>query len=45
MDVFKGQNLLEFADRFKTDLDCKKYLSQIKWEKGYTCCKCEHPRS
>ena len=27
MDIFKGQNLLEFSDRFKTDLDCKEYLS------------------
>jgi len=30
MDVFKGQNLLEFSDRFKTDEDCKEYLAQIK---------------
>jgi len=26
MDIFKGQNLLEFSDRFKTDEDCKAYL-------------------
>ena len=26
MEIFKGQNLLEFAERFKTDLDCKDYL-------------------
>jgi transposase-like protein/transcription elongation factor Elf1 len=45
MDIFKGQNLLEFTDRFKTDLDCKKYLSQVKWEKAYTCHKCGHPKS
>jgi transposase-like protein len=45
MDIFKGQNLLEFTDWFKTDLDCKKYLSQIKWEKGYTCRKCGHLKS
>ncbi|MBC7655298.1 MAG: IS1595 family transposase, partial [Oligoflexus sp.] len=30
MDIFKGQNLLEFSDRFKTDEDCKEYLSTIK---------------
>ena len=29
MDIFRGQNLLEFAERFKTDLDCKEYLGQI----------------
>lgn len=40
MDVFKGQNLLEFAERFKTDLDCKEYLGQIKWKADYSCRKC-----
>lgn len=30
MDIFKGQNLLKFSDRFKTDEDCKKYLAEIK---------------
>ncbi|MEW7281155.1 IS1595 family transposase [Aquimarina sp. 2201CG1-2-11] len=40
MNIFKGQNLLEFAERFKTDLDCKEYLSQIKWKEGYACRKC-----
>jgi hypothetical protein len=29
MDIFKGQNLLEFSDRFKTDQDCKEYLAFI----------------
>ena len=27
MNIFKGQNLIEFAERFKTDEDCKEYLS------------------
>lgn len=45
MDVFKGQNLIEFSDRFKTDLDCKEYLAQIKWEKGFKCIKCGHNAS
>ncbi|MCY4561767.1 MAG: IS1595 family transposase, partial [Flavobacteriaceae bacterium] len=35
MNIFKGQNLLEFSERFQTDLDCKKYLSEIKWNKGF----------
>ena len=26
MELFKGQNLLEFTERFKTDLDCEEYL-------------------
>lgn len=42
MDIFKGQNLLEFSDRFKTDLDCKQYLSVIKWKDGFKCVKCNH---
>ncbi|MBU0694997.1 MAG: IS1595 family transposase [Bacteroidetes bacterium] len=45
MDIFKGQNLLEFSDRFKTDEDCKEYLSTIKWETGYVCKKCNHTKS
>ncbi|REG78242.1 hypothetical protein C8N25_1221, partial [Algoriphagus antarcticus] len=28
MDIFQGQNLLEFSDRFKTDDDCKSYLAE-----------------
>ncbi len=30
MTIFKGQNLLEFSDRFKTDENCKEYLAEIK---------------
>jgi hypothetical protein len=45
MDVFKGQNLLEFSDRFKTDEDCKRYLAQIKWKDGFECIKCGHKKS
>ena len=42
MDIFKGQNLLEFSDRFKTNLDCKEYLSDLKEETDYKCLKCNH---
>lgn len=45
MDIFKGQNLLEFSDRFKTDEDCKKYLADIKWKVGFECVKCGHKRA
>ena len=44
MDIFKGQNLLEFSDRFKTDTDCKEYLSLIKSKTPYKCLKCDHSR-
>lgn len=42
MELYKGRNLLEFAERFKTDEDCKEYLSSYKWEDGYKCVKCGH---
>lgn len=42
MEIFKGQNLIEFVERFNTDEKCKEYLSEIKWSKGYVCRKCEH---
>lgn len=45
MDIFKGQNLLEFSDRFKTDKECKKYLAEIKWQDGFECLKCGHTKS
>jgi len=44
MDIFRGQNLIEFAERFKTDEDCILYLSDIKWEKGFVCRKCGHTK-
>jgi len=44
MEIFKGQNLLEFAEHFKTDLDCEEYLAHWKWEKGYSCRKCGHTK-
>ena len=34
MELFKGQSLLEFTERFKTDLDCEEYLAFLKWKDG-----------
>lgn len=45
MDIFKGQDLLKFTEEFKTDNDCKEYLSKIKWDQGYKCLKCGHSAS
>jgi hypothetical protein len=45
MDIFKGQDVLEFTTRFGTDEDCKKYLSEMKWAKSYECVKCGHTAS
>ena len=39
MELFKGQNLLEFTEHFKTDLDCEEYLASLKWVDGYCYCK------
>ena len=45
MELFQGQNLLEFAEYFKTDLDCKEYLSEMKWKDTYSCVKCGHKKA
>ena len=45
MEIFTGQNLLEFAERFKTDANCKEYLANFKWELGFICLKCKYPKS
>ena len=45
MEIFRGQDLLEFSERFSSDDNCLEYLSQIKWEQGYVCIKCGHPKS
>jgi len=44
MEIFRGQNLIEFTERFKTDEDCLMYLSKIKWANGYKCRKCGHTK-
>lgn len=44
MEVFNGQNILEFAEHFKTDLDCEEYLALWKWKKAYSCRKCGHTK-
>jgi transposase-like protein/predicted RNA-binding Zn-ribbon protein involved in translation (DUF1610 family) len=38
--MFKGTDILEFARRFDTKEKCLKYLSSLKWQKGFTCPKC-----
>tara|TARA_R110001583_G_C5561357_1_gene401239 strand:+ start:204 stop:935 length:732 start_codon:yes stop_codon:yes gene_type:complete len=42
MDIFKGQNLLELSDQFKTDENCKEYLAFLKNKTDYKCLKCNH---
>ena len=40
MKLFKVQSLLEFTERFKTDLDCEEQLASLKWEKGIDAIGC-----
>jgi transposase-like protein len=42
MNLFKGQNLIEFAERFNSDDNCLEYLAHIKWSGGFKCVKCGH---
>ena len=44
MEQFRGQGIVEYFDRFKTDRDCLVYLSEIKWKEGYKCTKCGHTK-
>lgn len=41
---FEGQSIIEFSDRFQSDMDCLAYLAEIKWAHGYTCPKCGYDR-
>ncbi len=42
MELFKGQNLIEFAERFNSEESCIEYLANIKWKDGFKCVKCGH---
>jgi len=43
-EKFTGLNSLKFNRQFQTDEDCYKYLSEIKWQSGYSCKKCGHTK-
>lgn len=45
MELFKGQNLIEFAERFNSNESCIEYLAHIKWDDGFKCIKCGHTGS
>jgi hypothetical protein len=45
MEIFKGQNLIEFTERFASDQYYREYLSNIKWSEQYVCRKCSHTKS
>jgi hypothetical protein len=37
MNIFKGQELLAFCERFKTDDDCRSYLAELVFSDGFKC--------
>ncbi len=43
-NIFRGVNSIKFNQRFKDDNDCLIYLSNIKWEDGYKCKRCENDK-
>lgn len=45
MEIFKGQNLIVFAECLKKDKNCKEYLSKVKWSEQYVCRKYNHTKS
>lgn len=40
MSKIKQLNLLEFTEKFKNEDDCKAYLMEVKWGKGFKCTRC-----
>lgn len=43
-NIFVGVNSIKFNQRFKDDNDCLDYLSQIKWENGFVCKRCQNDK-
>ena len=43
-DLFKGQDLLAFIERFKTEDNYRLYLLEVKWSDGFRGRKCKHKR-
>ncbi len=41
---FVGVNSITFNQIFKTEEDCLKYLSFLKWEEGYSCKRCKNDK-
>ena len=44
MEKFTGESILEFTDKFQTDLNCLEYLAEIKWKEGFKCVKFRHTK-
>lgn len=42
MEIFKGQNIIDFGKVFPDDEACVAYLADLKWQDGFICKKCGH---
>lgn len=42
MEVFSGQNIIDFGKVFYNDESCVAYLADLKWQDGFICKKCGH---
>ena len=40
--IFTGLNSINFHRKFNNDEDCLRYVSEIKWEEGYSCKRCKN---
>lgn len=45
MEIFSGEEVLDFHGCFKTDQDCLKYLADLKWSNDFTCVNCKNNRA
>jgi transposase-like protein/predicted RNA-binding Zn-ribbon protein involved in translation (DUF1610 family) len=42
MELFRGQNIIDFGKVFHNDESCVAYLADLKWQDGFICKKCGH---
>lgn len=45
MIMFKKVNFQDFYQHFSCDDDCRKFLSELKWKKGFVCRRCSNTTS
>lgn len=44
-NIFRGQDLVSFLERFPDDEACYKYLYDLKFQNGFLCPKCGHDQA
>ena len=42
MEIFKGENIIDFGKVFPDNESCMSYLADLKWQDGFVCKKCGH---